>query len=194
MRRIGAMIACLALGAAPFVPDPRLKRARMTFAAAMRPYAGLKYDLHGCLDREGKAGTALGCSAFTSAVLHRMRDGDGWRRRYDSRVYQWYGEKAAEHFGLVLAGRFASADLLDADKRRKLAETGKLRAGALYYFNARRGKNGHVGFIRVGKAGEMEQWHFSSIKGGLYTGDFAEWLRRSLYREAAVELYAVPEP
>ena len=182
-------------GAAPPSPDVRLLRPKMSFAQAARPYQGLRYDLGGYVGADGKVRRGgLGCSAYTSAVLHRMRDGEGWLARYNLSVHQWYGERAAEHFGLVKAGRFASADLLDARRTRALIAEGKLRPGALYYFNARRGKNGHVGFVRVGAAGELEQSHYSSIVGKLYTGDYRGWLRASLYRTAAVELYAVPEP
>jgi hypothetical protein len=171
-----------------------LTQPRMSYDDASRPYEGFKYNLNGYVAPTGKiVGDGLGCSAFTSVVLHRMRDGEDWLKNYDPKVYQWYGEKAAVHFGLEKAGRFASADLLEVAKTKDLIAAGKLRAGALYYFNARKDKNGHVGFVRVEANGGLRQKHYSSISKGLMTGDFREWLRVSMYRSAEVELYFVPE-
>src|SRR4051794_2097522 len=83
-------------------PGARLATARMTFEEARRPYARSAYVYSGHVARDGTVRNGgLGCSAFTSVVLHRMRDGDGWLARYDLRVHQWYGHRAAEHFGLV---------------------------------------------------------------------------------------------
>ncbi len=191
-----ALVACLvAAGAAPPTPCVRLVTARLTFEEAARPYLGQRYEYSGYVGPDGKVkGGGLGCSAFTSVVLHRMRDGEAWRQRYDLRVHQWYGERAAEHFGLARAGKFASKELLSAERVRALTEAGTLREGQLYYFNARRGQQGHVGFVRVLPGGKLEQAHYSSIKGGLYRGNFRAWLKASLYRGATVELYGVPEP
>lgn len=186
----------LALLLLPFGPsdETALRQPRMSFEEAMKPFTGFAYDYGGHVGPDGKVrGNGLGCSAFTSAVLHRMRDGEDWLRRYDMQVYQWYGEKAAVHFGLKKVDTFASPDLLSVAKTQELLKQGKLQAGALYYFNARREKNGHVGFVRPGADGSLEQWHYSSISRGLYRGDYRQWLRSSMYREATVELYFVPE-
>src|SRR5262249_38091571 len=146
-------------------------------------------------DAQGKIqNDGLGCSAYTSVVLHRMRDGEDWLKHYDVKVYQWYGEKAAEHFGLAKAGRFQASDLVDPKKTHELISSGKLEAGSLYLFNARKNEQGHVGFVRVDAESQMEQWHYSSISKGLFGGAFRTWLKRSLYRDAEVELYRVPEP
>jgi hypothetical protein len=173
--------------------ETALVKPRLSFEDALAPYAGHKYKYEGYVGADGKVvNGGLGCSAFTSVVLHRMRDGEDWLKRYDRTVHQWYGDRAAEHFGLKKAGTFGSADLLDERATRALLADGKLTAGQLYLFNARSGKNGHVGFLRPGPDGALEQWHYSSIADGLYRGDFRGWLRASLYRGAQVELYLVP--
>ncbi len=188
-------VVCPAIEAAgPPAPATALVHPRLTFAEASRPYERLKYSVSGWVGPDGKVrGAGLGCSAYTSVVLHRMRDGDGWLARYETRVHQWYGDRAALHFGLLKAGTFTSADLLSIARTRALLREGKLRAGGLYYFNARKGKAGHVGFVRLDAAGGLRQWHYSSLVGGLYRGNFRRWLRQSMYRDATVELYVVPE-
>jgi len=188
-----AATVCLA-GRAEEKKKTALIKPKMGFEEAIKPFTDLKYNYSGYVGADGRVrNDGLGCSGFTSVVLHRMRDGDNWLRHYELMVYQWYGDKAAEHFGLKKAWTFPSADLLDASKTRELLKAGKLQAGALYCFNARKEKNGHVGFVRSGADGAIEQWHYSSIARGLYRGDFRDWLRRSLYRAATVELYLVPE-
>ena len=78
-----------------------------------------------------------------------------------------HGERAAEHFGLPRAGKFASKELLAADRVRALTEAGTLREGRLYYFNARRGKQGHVGFVRLLPGGsEVRLGAAMSVVGG----------------------------
>ncbi len=166
----------------------------MSFAEASRPYEGHKYVYSGNVGPDGMVRDGgLGCSAYTSVVLHRMRDGADWLRRYDRQVHLWYGDKAAEHFGLKKAGTFASKDLLDVKKSQEVLAGAGVKPGALLFFNARKSKNGHVGFVRVRDGGELRQWHYSSLANGLYQGDFREWLRRGMYRDAAVESYFVPE-
>jgi hypothetical protein len=189
---------CVLLGAAPPAREPAgeaaLVRPRMSFREALAPYTGYRYVYSGHVGADGKVRNGgLGCSAFTSVVLHRMRDGKDWLRRYDPQVHGWYGEKAAEHFKLRKVDTFAAKVLLDPARTAELVKAGKLKGGALYYFNARRQKNGHVGFVRVREGGAIEQWHYSSIAHGLYRGDFRKWLRASMYRAATVELYVVPE-
>jgi hypothetical protein len=171
-----------------------LVKPKMTFADAMKPYTDMKYDYSGYIDKKGERhGEGLGCSAFTSVVLHRMRDGDKWLPGYDDSVYKLYGEDAAKHFGLKKAGKFESIALLDQAQTKSMLKGGELSGGQLYLFNARKEKNGHVGFVRVTDTGDIEQWHYSSISKGLYKGDFRKWLQESMYRAATVELYVVPE-
>jgi serine/threonine protein kinase len=171
-----------------------LVHPKMSFEEARKPYLNNKYVYSGHVGPDGKVrNDGLGCSAFTSVVLHRMRDGSEWLERYDLNVHQWYGDKAAEHFGLKKVDTFAASDLLDADRTRTFVKDAKLKVGQLYLFNARKDKQGHVGFVRMAPDGALEQWHYSSIPGGLYTGDFRSWLKASLYRSATVELYLIPE-
>lgn len=189
---LGALVPVLALADEP--PRAALVKSQMSFDEAMKPYADLKYDYAGYIAKDGKAkGKGLGCSAFTSVVLHRLRDGEKWLDGYDATTYQLYGEDAAKHFALKKAGKFESTALLDEAETKKLVKDGTLNAGELYLFNARREKNGHVGFVRVSEVGALTQWHYSSISNGLYTGDFRRWLKESMYRAATVELYLVPE-
>jgi hypothetical protein len=194
-----ALAALLPLPARAAAPPPRpataLVKPRMSFAEASRPYEGLKYSLSGWVGRDGKVrGGGLGCSAYTSVVLHRMRDGAAWLGRYNIKVHQWYGDRSARYFDLSKAGTFPASDLLEAARTQALLRDGVLRPGTLYYFNARKGKSGHVGFVRLKADGGLEQRQYSSLAKGLYKGDFRVWLRRSMYRSATVELYVVPEP
>ncbi|MCE9530138.1 MAG: hypothetical protein K8T89_03225 [Planctomycetes bacterium] len=184
----------LLLLADPPAKETFLRKPQMSFAAAQEPFQKFTYKYNGYVGPDGKVrNDGLGCSAFTSAVLHRMRDGDEWLKAYDPTVHQWYGDKAAEHFGLKKVDQFNSTSLLDPKETLAFLKDGKLAAGQLYYFNARTGKNGHVGFVRLDKEGAIEQWHYSSISNGLYCGDFRKWLQESMYRAAKVELYVVPE-
>jgi hypothetical protein len=187
----------LAAAAPPVAPSPStaLVSPRMSFADAIKPFSDYRYNYNGYVGKDGKVrNDGLGCSGFTSAVLHRMRGGEDWLRRYDVRVHQWSGDRAAEHFALKKAGTFTSADLLDPERIAAEVKSGKVKADRLYYFNARKGKNGHVGFVRFGSDGSIRQWHYSSISKGLYKGEFRGWLGASLYRTGAtVEFYAVPE-
>ena len=191
------LILLLLLPPAPTADaDKHLIRPKMGFPEAMKPYEGLAYDYSGHVDATGKViGKGLGCSAFTSIVLHRMRDGDDWLKHYDTEVFQWYGDRAATHFGLTKAGAFLAEELLDAKKTLALIEAGRLKPGTLYLFNARKHEQGHVGFTRLLRDGKLEQAHFSSMTKGLYRGDFREWLQRSMYRDkATIEFFVIPEP
>ena len=124
---------------------------KMSFADAAMPYTGSKYHKAGYVGTSGRATRkGLGCSGYTSAVLHRMRDGADWLETYNLRVHEKYGNEIARHFGLELTRKVHASTLLDKALTKALVKGRKLRSG-LYLFNVRRGVNGHVGFVRVAK-------------------------------------------
>lgn len=54
-------------------------RPVMSFEDAARPYLKEQYAKDGYVDRSGVVRNGgLGCSAYVSVVLHRMRDGPDW--------------------------------------------------------------------------------------------------------------------
>jgi hypothetical protein len=192
----GAIIVVL-LGCffSPAIAERPFKPA-LSFPKAADPFTKAKYNKDGYVDKSGRIRNGgLGCSAYTSVVLHRMRHGKGWQKPYSLKVHQWYGDRIAKHFGLKQAGRFSAKTLLNGASTKQLVATGKLKANILYVFNVRKGKQGHVGFVRVKADGKMIQSHYSGLPRyqGLATGDFRIWLRASQYRIANVELFAVPE-
>src|SRR5262249_57488430 len=70
-----AIVTTSAPAAAPPVRDTHLKTAKMSFAAAMKPYAAHAYRQSGYVDRDGRInGGGLGCSALHSVVLHPLRN------------------------------------------------------------------------------------------------------------------------
>src|SRR5262249_47005817 len=130
-----------------------------------------------------------------------MENGDSWKQVYQADIktnqwpHRWYGDAIAAHFHLGPAVEASADDLLDSAKTRKLLDEKKLNPEGLYFFNIRRGIEGHVGFIRVRADGELEQWQYSGLNTyrGLATGDFRKWKSASKYDKQPVELYLVPE-
>jgi len=172
------------------------QRSKTSFAQAAKPYSSAKYNADGYVGAGGAIrGGGLGCSAYVSVVLHRMRYGMVWRKHYSLKVHQRYGDVIARNFGLKSAGRFRASSLLSVKATRKLMASGKLKPNGLYLFNVRRGKQGHVGFLRVKQDGRLIQSHYSGMKqyNGLATGDFRRWLRASRYRTEPIQLFRIRE-
>lgn len=195
------LVMCLAaIWASPLPAAPPARQefsAIQSFQSAADPYSKAAYDREGYVDRSGVIhGNGLGCSAYVSVVLHRMRDGADWKTSYDLKVHQGYGDSIAAHFGLQKAASVSAVTLCDARAVQELQSDQTLRTGTLYLFNVRRNEQGHVGFVRVNSNGTLTQWHYSGLKAinGLAAGNFADWLSVSQYRDSDVDLYPVPEP
>ena len=167
------------------------------YSEARKEYTdgSLGYDKDGCIKKNGALkGEGLGCSSYVSAVLHRMKYGeDDWLDKYNVQVHQWYGHRIAEHFELAPVAAPHASLLLDDDSRQSLVDNGIVPA-ALYYFNVRRGVEGHVGFVTIQADGSTEQSHFSSMSKykGHASGDFVAWLKDSRYSDSFVEIYRMP--
>ncbi len=184
--------------------DARIKRSAkrrfepvMAFARAAAPWAGYAYARGGFVDASGKVrGEGLSPASYVSVVLHRMRDGEPWRRHYSLEVQQWHGDRIAAYFGLAPRRIVSTRDLTDPARTQRLLARDVLRAGGLYLFEARAGRRGHLGFVRVRPNGDLEQAHYAAKRrwNGLATGDFRAWLRAApTYCKEPLKLYACPE-
>lgn len=203
-------------GRAPAAVAPA--KLSWTFAQALSGVDMYAYSVTGSLwPDENKAApvvkgsnnNGIGCSAFVSAILHRMRDGDKWLSdSYDKTLYQLEGHAIAAKWRLVHAADIIGNDINSAGIKRLLGE-GSFKDGQLYLFAVRIVKadgalqQGHTGFVRVNSNGGLQQWHYSQSggnggSGGLLTGDFVAWYKSkgNPYggAKASVSLYVVPEP
>ncbi len=189
---------------------------KMSFEKAAKPYSDYGYGKTGYVDFDGKVkyglksvdkdnkeriekkeASWLGCSAYASIVLHRMRYGYGndWAKNYSLEVHKWFGDQIALHFGLKGPVKLSPAMGQSKNTVAQEVTAGRLKNDGLYFFNVRKEEEGHVGFIRIRKDGSLEQWHYSGMKAykGLATGDFRKWYNRSRYKRSDVELYLIPE-
>lgn len=125
----------------------------------------------------------LSCSGFFSVIYHRMKFGEKkWLREIDFTVQAVYGDEAAKKLGLKKLGS------------KTLFEWGKSKpADGLYFFNTRKGKAGHVGFIEIKNGQPWIQHHYSELKkyNGYAGGLFSTWYLNSKYRKSAIELYPI---
>ncbi|MEM7474857.1 MAG: hypothetical protein AAF483_07685 [Planctomycetota bacterium] len=167
---------------------------QMSFSDAAKPYTDSRYAFEGYVDKSGQIqGGGLGCSAYVSVVLHRMRNGPAWLKSYDLRVHQQYGDEIAKHFGLRPAAKVSAADLCKKQTVLRLVESGRLKKNGLYLFDTRNGKAGHVGFLRIKSDGSVIQSHYSGMKqyNGLASGEFSNWLTNSQYRKQQIQLFQI---
>jgi len=64
--------------------DSKRFRPQMTIDEAAKPFLKERYAKEGDVDLSGRVRNGgLGCSAFVSVMLHRMRDGPDWLKSYD---------------------------------------------------------------------------------------------------------------
>ena len=127
-----------------------------------------------------------------------MKYGHDWPSLQDTTLHKQYGEVMAQQMGLTMTTTVTKADIASRQKIQALIHEGVLQANAVYFFNARRGKHGHVGFVVPQADGRLLQYHYSQLYKGLATGDFSHWYLKSLYGDptkgapkagAAVTLY-----
>jgi len=175
---------------------------RMSFEQASKPFSGYRYSRYGYVSSTGQVTKGrLGCSGYATAVLYRMQNGNEWLKAYQADAkagrwpYQWYGDRIAAFFKLAAAIEVSAADIDDPAHIRAMVDDKTLVAGGLYFFNVRNGKEGHVGFVRVGQDGELQQRQYSGLESyrGLATGDFRHWKDSTIYKDSPVQLYLVPE-
>ena len=168
---------------------------KMTLQEAAEPYLKEKYAAEGYVGGDGTVkGGGLGCSAYATAVLYRMRYGKEWLDTYKTdwkarrRPHEWYGDQIAMYMGLGPAVVLPASAFNDAASVKK----SKTKSG-LYLFMARKDAEGHVGFVRIRDDGQAIQSHFSGLKAyqGLASGDFGVWHRESQYRGLPVSLYFI---
>ncbi len=180
----------------------------LSFADASKPYQDLQYDFNGHVKRDGSLYVPgkMGCSGYVSAVMQRMMYGEAWQKhaKYVHEVYQWRGGRIAAHFGLELAVLLTPEQVADPQVVQTLIASGVLQENRLYLFQLTRPArllngqwvtSGHTGFLRLRPNGSWIQSHFSGISSinGLASGNFILWYQGSIYRQAPVELYAIPE-
>jgi hypothetical protein len=201
LRSRGLGVLCLAaLGAAGLCHGVHSAYAeewkrQQSFEDASKPYEGQKYKVDGYVDKKGDVqGGGLGCSAYASVVLHRMRWDTKWLEHYDLKVHQHSPEEIAADFSLVAAHTLQAAEISDKALVVKLIADGKLVADGLYLFAARKAGDGHVGFVRISADGTISQWHYSKLDkyDGLATGEFKDWYEKSMYKKSPVALFVVP--
>lgn len=168
-------------------------KAKMSFEAASKPYEHEAYNKNGHIGRKGDIRFGgLGCSGYASVVVQRMKHGRQWLTHYDHTLHQPYGDEFARKVGLRLSWTGKAALLSVTQQTRSLISAGKLEPG-WYFFNIRKGVNGHVGFIQIKSDGEVAQSHYSSLKpwNGRATGNFSRWLGKSMYQSSNVKLFAI---
>ena len=154
----------------------------MAFNEAKKPYLHQKYRYYGAVDTTGAIiNGGLSCSGFVSAVYHRMKYGDDWPHLQDTSLHQQYGEVMAERMGLTPATTITKTAISSRHQIQALIADGTLQANAVYFFNARRGKHGHVGFVTPMADGRLLQYHYSDLYNGLAKGELKGWYLQSLY-------------
>jgi hypothetical protein len=134
----------------------------------------------------------LGCSSFATAVLAQVRG-----VTLSATLHVEYGDKIAAAHGLAVAAKVGDVPALAT---AETVEALKLSDG-VYFFDFRRGKGGHVGFVIVEKLKVVEQYHFtcqSPSDGLCVPSEFWNWLKSSKYnhKDASATFYKVtmPEP
>jgi hypothetical protein len=154
----------------------------MPFDDAKKPYLKQKYRYYGAIDTIGTiVNGGLSCSGFVSAVYHHMKYGSDWPSLQDTTLHQQYGEVMAERMGLTPATTITKTAISSRHQIQALIADGTLQANAVYFFNARRGKHGHVGFVIPMAGGRLLQYHYSDLYNGLATGELKDWYVQSLY-------------
>jgi hypothetical protein len=177
----------------------------------------LGYDgKYGYVNADGKVVTkekgkevefqALGCSAFASAVVHRLQKGSF--QGISTKVHQEFGGKPlARHYGLEQARSTTATEFLAdmADKSKRKAAAGvylfELDGEALLE-GGKTEPRAHVGFLLIAET-KVRQVHFSGLKKyqGLADDErFHEFVEGSLYKDAkgkkatTLTLWKLPKP
>lgn len=145
---------------------------------------------------------ALGCSAYVSVLLHKMKHGANWETKFDDKLHQKDGIGIAKEFGLSACRDLAFADWIeekDGKPSIKKEAVKKLLIGkdstesgykvdVVYLFvvgkfvhKGHTLQGGHTGFLQFKADGSIDTWQYSGKSDGLCTGAFFDWYTWSGY-------------